>query len=79
MKNLLMVFVVLVMVAVSGCNMADGFFEDVAGTSQAVRSKVTTPMADNSKARDAELTGAALTRYHAEQAGRFAAFKPRGK
>ncbi len=68
-----------VMVAVSGCQAVDGFFEDAAGISNAVRSKVTTPLADKAKTRDAEMTGEQLTRYHAEQAGRFAAFKPRGQ
>ena len=70
----IMIVMVMLVVAVSGCNMADGFFEDVAGTSQAVRNKVTTPMADKAKARDAEMSGEAVARYHAEQAGRFSAF-----
>ena len=66
--------VVVMMVATSGCNMVDGALEDGANTLQAVRDKVTTPMADKAKARDAKRSAKQLTRHHQEQAGRFAAF-----
>lgn len=79
-KKVLMVMVVLaVVVTVSGCNAVDGIFEDTVGTAQAIRSKITTPMADKAKERDAEMSGEKVARYYAEQAGRFASFKKEAK
>ena len=75
MKKLIsLVVLVIVVVSVSGCNMVDGALQDTAGTLNAVRAKVTTPMADKAQARDARIQGDQVGRYYAEQAGRFSAF-----
>lgn len=75
MKKMIVVMMMLLFaVVVSGCNAVDGFFEDTAGTAQAIRQKVTTPMADKAKARDADVSAKAVSRYHAEQASRYAQF-----
>jgi len=74
MKNVIsLVVLVMVVVSVCGCNAVDGILQDTAGMANAAR-QITTPMADKAQARDASYSGARLSRYHAEQAGRFASF-----
>jgi len=78
MKKLIsLVLMVVVVMSLSSCNSVDGMLQDSVGTLNAVRSSITTPMADKAQARDARVSGKQVARYHAEQAGRFAAFNSR--
>lgn len=73
-KSILVMIMLVVVIVVSGCQTVDGILQDTAGIANAIRQKVTTPMADKANARDAKTSGEKLTRYHAEQASRFATF-----
>ena len=63
MKNVVIIMVLVAMlVAISGCQAVDGLVGDIKGSAQAIQEKVTTPLADKAKNRDDEIAAARLKR-----------------
>jgi hypothetical protein len=75
MKNVVLVLVlVAVMIAASGCQGADGLRNDTVGALNFIGEKILKPMAEKARARDAKITAKAQAEYHAKQAALYASY-----